>query len=719
MKKAVVIVTALAATSISALAAMPASSAASKITFGVPRIVDPIHLYGEPDIKVSPRDGAIHVSGPQGTGVQRSIWNVSVDDGDSYRIVQDIPGGTVTDATYVTGLLPTKSSWGAGGGDTEISIARNGKVFYNDLYALTCFTAATTNDNGKTVESNPIGCANPVGDRQWFGIFEPRPSDKTISPYKGPVPVNYHEYAAQIYNRVEMSPDGLDYSHQAGMYNEDGSGYTNTQANIVVDQHTGDVLSLSKHVGNSLALAVGVPQDAAGNLKFHYNKIADALPGDPSTLFPIITQDTARNLYAVWVDGHTYQTWYSWSKPNKAGTDWTSWSAPKQVNKAPARTNLMPWAVAGAPGMLDIVWYGTEKSLKELGADGPSAKVNQMWDVWFAQLDKANTKKPNINQVKATPHPMHYGDICMQGTACIASAGNRNTADFFQVTLDRQGRARIVYNDTSNGLSQSTQDSPADHTGAALVSVLTQSTGLNLWTGKPLKARETQAPVRGVGDRPGDALFKPLGGTKVPSADIRNVELRLTDTGLSITVRTKEGNLGDAATAAVMPFGQLVVRWQMGNTLFHAGVEQPAGGAQSNFFAGETLPVDLCSVSGCKPNYFDYFGTPGSASGEVTSSAGGGTTYKINVPLSAIGNPSPESLLEEVMAFVAVSPKSASVPMNNAQAFADEVPLQLEGTKTFNFRGNAGSRPQSGAVLPVALTGIVLTGAAVRRSRAA
>src|SRR4051812_17439767 len=59
-------------------------AAAVATTFGVPRIVDPIHTYGEPDIKVAP-NGDVHVSGPQGTGVQRSIWNVSKDGGDSWR----------------------------------------------------------------------------------------------------------------------------------------------------------------------------------------------------------------------------------------------------------------------------------------------------------------------------------------------------------------------------------------------------------------------------------------------------------------------------------------------------------------------------------------------------------------------------------------------------------------------------------------------------------
>src|SRR3954470_3371852 len=95
---------------------------AATSAFGVPRVVDPIHAYGEPDIKVAP-NGDVHVSGPQGTGVQRSIWNVSRDNGDSYRVVNAVPFAT---AAPPCSLAPAvcleinKSSLGPGGGDTEI-----------------------------------------------------------------------------------------------------------------------------------------------------------------------------------------------------------------------------------------------------------------------------------------------------------------------------------------------------------------------------------------------------------------------------------------------------------------------------------------------------------------------------------------------------------------------------------------------------------------------
>src|SRR6476646_387588 len=165
------------------------TAAAAATTFGVPRIVDPIHTYGEPDIKVAP-NGDIHVSGPQGTGVQRSIWNVSKDGGDSWRVVNGIPANPLDQPP----IALAKTTPGPGGGDTELAIAHNGKVFYNDLYTLTCFTAGTSTDGGATVQTNPLGCSTPLADRQWYALFDPPPGVTSSSPYTGTKPLLYLSY---------------------------------------------------------------------------------------------------------------------------------------------------------------------------------------------------------------------------------------------------------------------------------------------------------------------------------------------------------------------------------------------------------------------------------------------------------------------------------------------------------------------------------------------
>jgi hypothetical protein len=702
-----------------AAALAPASQArtSSAPSFGVPRIVDPIHVYGEPNLEVNPRTGAVHATGPQGTGTQRSIWNVSVDGGDSYRIVQNLPGND--DRAYLTGALPTKSAMGPGGGDTEIKISHDGRAWFNDLAALASFTSVTTTDDGATTSvANPLGIPKPLGDRQWMALFDPKPSDHTISPYQGKVPLDYMEYADQVNgDDVGMSTDGINYDKSAGVYANDGVHIADHGVPLV-DQHTGRFLGMTSDSStvfppqgagtpakgalaastNSLALVVGVP-GADGTLAYHYNTIAKKLPGSPETLFPVLAQDGSRDLYAVWIEDKTFSVWYSWAAPGK-DNEWKSWHAPIKVNRPPANVNVFPWIAAGkAPGLVDIAWYGTKSTLKELGSAGPSAKKGETWDLWFAQVDHASSRSPHVVQVKAAPHPMHYNDICLLGTKCITGQGNRNQADFFKMTINpRNGRAMIIYTDSSNRLSEAGgTDTAADHQGAALDTVVTQNTGLSVLTGKPLDAYESTAPVSSITDPARDALFKPLGGVPVPGADIRSVRVSRSGSDIVLDVRTA-GPLSDAAIAAKTPTAQIVVRWQMGDVLYFAAAESTAAGAMS-YYGGNTNAVDLCSVSGCKPNYLTYNAYPAPGVTQASGSADA-NHYIIRLPLSAVGNPSSKSLLEEVMAFVTTSPQAGVVPQNNGTDFADVAPLQLEGTKTFNAR--FGAPASTGPAAPLA-----------------
>jgi hypothetical protein len=655
-------------------------------TFGVPRVVDPFHVYGEPDIAVNPKTGAIHASGPQGTGTQRSVWNVSVDNGDSYRILQNVPGSTVPSAG-----VPTKSAIAPGGGDTEIVFDRAGKAYFTDLYALECFAALTTADDGATTPApNLHACPSDTADRQWQAVFDPAPSDHTVSPYAGGGPLVYLAYAGTGGVPIGSSTDGLNFSHLAGTASSSADGTP------VVDQHTGKFLMPVGGGTGGLRLAVGVP-DAVGDLTFHYQQIGGGTQS--GVKFPVLTQDTARNLYLVYIRSSgvgQYQTFYTWSPPG-ANDEWNAWAPPVQISSPPAMVNVFPWAQAGGPGILDVAWYGTRTTMAELGSSGPSARKGEAWDLFFNQVTAADSNAPVSHQVVASPHPIHYNDICLAGTGCITGQGNRNMADFFKVTIGRDGRARIVYNDTSNGLVQGVRDTAADHQGAALVSVVTQNTGLNAYTGRQLTAMETTAPVNGTADPTGDALFQPLGGTNVPSADIKDVRLAITNGNLVVTAVTAGGLLSDAAVATKAPFAEMVLRWQSKDTLYHAVVEMPAGAPSAGavFFAGATKSVDLCSVSGCKPNYLNYGGPPdpdtSRITGAVSTSVPGQTTYTFNVPLSAV--PSSSGLFEAVMAFVTVSPVSYLKPQDSALDFADEVPLQIEGTKTFNFAVGAEPAP--------------------------
>ena len=696
-----------------ALGALNTADAQDAITFGVPRLVDPIHAYGEPDIKIAP-NGDVHVSGPAGTGTQHSIWNISKDGGDSFRIVQGL------NRNNAPGPIVDKSSLGPGGGDTEIAIARNGKVFYSDLWALVCFTAATTTDSGETVDSNPVGCSHPGADRQWMGVYNPADRSASTSAYTGSVPLNYQVYTSESSGGavVDRSTDGIVYT-SAGTFGQSGD-FSNADGNLVVDQKTGKVLSAVGHNPSDntkfgLGLAIGTP-NASGDLTYEFKVVTDTLLGNPELKFPVLAQDTDRNLYIVWSQDaaiksfdeqgniivdcpsdtkqHCFHIYYSYAS---AADGWTTWSAPKQVDQPPSLTSVFPWVAAGAAGIIDVVWYGTDQRLS------PSERKGQAWDVYLSQISGANTSSPAMTQVRATPHHMHYGDICLLGTACIANLGNRNLADFFQVTIDPEGRAQIVYNDTSNGLIQENFPETGDHAGAPLVNILRQSTGMNAWTGQPLTPGENNEAVSSIDDPLGDALVsKPLGGINQPGVDIKHLAISVEGSDLVIEITTEGTSLADAAKNGAFGFAALTVRWQMDNVLYFASVEDSALGTGLKYYAGKVKSVDLCSVSACSPHVLIYPQAPtGGSMIEGTTETGHSLTYKLKVPASLVGLKT-GSLLQQLMGFATLSAKSSALPISNAEAEADALPLQVEGTRTFNYHAPFVA---SSSDVPLAFTG--------------
>src|SRR5207245_2987290 len=151
-----------------------------------PGVVDPIHPHGEPDIGIDPQ-GRVFVSGPTGTGTQRSTWFGSVDQGHSFRVISPGPPPSA-----IAGLTDPPA-----GGDTDINFDRSGKQYFADLYALTCLRTATTADGGATVDQSiyPAGCAGvPGADRQWLAVYDPGSGVTRQSAYTGPTPLIYLEY---------------------------------------------------------------------------------------------------------------------------------------------------------------------------------------------------------------------------------------------------------------------------------------------------------------------------------------------------------------------------------------------------------------------------------------------------------------------------------------------------------------------------------------------
>src|SRR5207302_1176361 len=290
----------------------------------------------------------------------------------------------------------------------------------------------------------------------------------------------------------------------------------------------------------------------------------------------------------------------------------------------------------------------------------------------------------------------------LSGTGCIESQGNRNLADFFVVNIDSTGAAEVVYDDTSNGLIQPgfapANTQIVDHAGAGVITVARQSSGMGLFG--TLVSGPSNALMTGISDPGGDARFPVIGGQRVPGFDLTDSRLSLRNGTLSVTMKVAD-LAHPAATALQVPgtnFLQYLTRWQMGNTIYYAAMETTPA-ATHTFYAGKAQSVDLCSVSACFPHVITYpepglGGTQESGRIRCPASPGPGNpcTVTISVKVGDVGGPTATSLHEEVGSYGLAS-TLPSGSLTNAQAEADQRPLEIDGACCYNFDAPASTPP--------------------------
>ena len=701
---------------------LPAVATAGAIAFQVPSVVDPIHTNGEPDIGLDGQ-GRVFVSGPTGTGTQRSTWFGSVDGGQTFRVITPGPPPSA-----IAGIVDPP-----GGGDTDINFDRSGKQYFADLYALACLRTATTSNGGATVNQSiyPAGCSGiPGADRQWLAVYDPAPGTPSQSAYVGSRPLIYMEYnniqtgAQWVKSNSAVDPliggPGLTYVNAEVNGPGAVTGYSPFGADgyPAIDQVSGKVFQAAFN-GTSILLNIGTP-NAAGDLTFlddpvtgssaNLITVASNVPAnaDDAANFVVTSMDSAGNLYVAWVGKSTTPSLrQAFVAAASAAGGWKTWTT-AQVSSPPSQVSVFPWVKAGGAGRADVVWYGSNLSVD------PSSQSGQSWDVFMSQAVFPTTSSggvtggsPSVTQVKVTPHPMHFNDICLAGSTCITQQGNRNLADFFVVTMDQSGAAEIVYDDTSNGLIQPgftpANTQLVDHAGAGVITIARQSSGTGLF-GTAVSG-PSSSPVGGLDDPPGDALYPVIGGSNVAGMDILANGLQLSADGHTLSVITRLIDLAHPAATAAAIAGtsllQYVTRWQMGNTIFYAAMANNALN-QPSFYAGKAQSVDLCSVSACFPHVITYpepllggSQESGTIQCPAAPSVSNPCTVTVQVKVADIGNPTATSLLEEVggYSFVASHPQGATT---NLQAEADNVPLEIDGVCCYNFEAavqNGGPPP--------------------------
>src|SRR4051812_1985325 len=571
-----------------AFALAPGAHAAPvPVTFSKPLVL--VGGGAEPSIRI-PNDGksAAYVSAPASLG--SNFWRITE---------KKNADGSLT---FVQSPVQ-QPDLGTGGGDSEISVGNTpdsstgcDTVAFSGLHNIDIFnnfSVAKSTDCGKTFTLlNPFATQHTLTDRQWQ-TFDGKKTNFLL----------YHKVDnSQIV--VSRSTDGgqtylsLDPSGTSGVIDAPTLPKVEQWSqigNVITDytQPTGSNYLISGDPTHVLYATFAGPESVADNAQAQIDGNDPNTPYDhndtiyvgkstdggltwtdsvvykagPSSkrelnmLFPVISSDKAGNLYTVWSD--TFKIQYAVSTDHGA-----TWSKPYQVNTDnrgatpdAGKADVFPWIAGGAGGLLDVIWYHGEGGAptSNLKHRDPGDKDTK-WTVAFAQLGAAAHKSGAgaaapavLSYSNAITPVVHYGDICQNGTFCTLvpvpgapySTGDRSLLDFFEVAIDKAGRANIALADN------------AEAPGQYITAYTRQTSGISLTTGKPLPIQTITQPLLecnldgSFSDPAGDAN-EFLVSTPLPNAPALDITKGyLTYDGKTVTFHIKVSDLSqDPPTAA-------------------------------------------------------------------------------------------------------------------------------------------------------------------------
>jgi hypothetical protein len=366
---------------------------------------------------------------------------------------------TAPNVNFVTGNNPV-TIWG---GDTHVAVApvKNSNGQYN-VYVVSLEAAgvgltgvgeSTSRDGGKTWSNNPfaIQFTNPlttplVTDRPWVAAYGQ--TEVCISTHDGAAVADVYCSFNAGQTFTLMGP-AFDAAHIAYLTAE-----TSIPGAIHIDPNNGNMYVPFSGVANAIEAGLDTPCGSLTGISCPYGNhvvyMAVSTNGGHTftdhtvytntktgvsyaAQFLAMTFDSAGNLYEVYSDG--VSLFYSYS------TDvGITWNGPYKVNQASSWA-IEPWAFAGDPGKLDIVWYGTNNC--DAGVtDVDNCSISTNWQVFFAQNLNAFSNPTGFTQQAATGI-IHHGPVCLNGSNCQSYRG---LFDDFGVTADpATGMATIVH----------------------------------------------------------------------------------------------------------------------------------------------------------------------------------------------------------------------------------------------------------------------------------
>ncbi|HET6770575.1 MAG TPA: DUF11 domain-containing protein, partial [Actinomycetota bacterium] len=344
------------------------------------------------------------------------------------------------------------------------------------------------------------------------------------------------------------------------------------------------------------------------------------------------------------------------------------------------RQVLFPWTVAGDPGRVAIVYYGTDDAQRTGSFPGG---INALWHTYASISTNAMDPNPTWTQVQVDEHPMHRGTVCTGGfPGCLTANADRSMLDFFAVDKDPEGRIYVVYNENSD-LSL-VVPSPPQYIGKPVDALIRLRTGPSLFAAQgDLQPHPTPADVtisgasRALGtvfvsgtqglppgnwssDPEGDARFPvvPVPSANHPALDIR--EVSASDDGTNLTFKLRMTDLSptallEAASAGGTP-SWMVTWWEGKGGIGPAGMTSGpfhshwfmkwlGTAAPASFVFGKVSSIDLPALGAPTPKILTYVPS-GTATGSVN-----GNEVTISVPLASLGGLTAGDKIDHVGAY--------------------------------------------------------------------
>jgi hypothetical protein len=401
---------------------------------------DGLTSYGEPGIWINGKGHEIvNTFGP-------TVW-ISTDNGKTW-------------GPPLAGVDPTPCSGLSGDADAVVS---EDDTYYADNLCLPGPTnlSYSSTDAGKTWNAGQGGLPSLPGaatdsDRQWYGLDPQNPNVVYFS---------YHDFEGPNIWVNKSTDHGQTWTQQTpitlGADNFVDTGPGNTSARPLVDPTDPNTVLVFYTSNDAMSSATAPPtnqdfdlnriyvaRSTDGGKTFANTLLYDAgdVNGADTTiahLFSAAAVDSAGNAYVVFSERkgdeeETHIKLMTLAKGTSKASD------PVQVDAGGLGANVMPWVAAGDPGRVAVTWYGSPAK----DNDDPDAQWSQM----FAQSLNALDVAPKFTQSRVSgPRPMHAADVCLAGTLCLVTGGNRNLSDFQMVSVDPCGYAQMVWTDDATG----------------------------------------------------------------------------------------------------------------------------------------------------------------------------------------------------------------------------------------------------------------------------